>query len=478
MKNIYFLFLILGQVLALFSSAAPLHPADTLPNILVIIADDMSLNAGIYGDRAISTPGIDSVGKDGIVFENAFCTASSCSPSRASILTGRFPHQLKEGGNLWGFLPVTYPTYTRILSKKGYAVGLTGKGWGPGNFQAGGYKQNPAGPNYKDFDHFLAQLPARTPFCYWIGSHDPHRPYDPELKETAALNESELKVPSWLPDNDTVRADLLDYLAEVKRFDQRVEHAIATLKEKGLYDNTLIIITSDNGRPFPRAKANCYDGSSRIPLVMRWGNHFKNGSRYPELISLVNIAPTLLAAAGVDAPSSMSGRSLLPLLMGGKGEEHFQHVFIERERHANVRKNNLGYPTRAVRTKEFLYVHNLRPERWPAGDPERPGASIGFGDIDNGPAKMFLVHNRFNPQFKQQAAWSLEKRPEEELYELKTDPDQLHNIAMDPAYASVKNKLKATLLSWQKQTGDPLLKDGRDIFDSYPYFGGRGKKKK
>ncbi len=245
-----------------------------------------------------------------------------------------------------------------------------------------------------------------------------------------------------------------------------------------MFDNTLIIVTSDNGMPFPRAKANCYDAGSQIPLVMRWGDHFKNGTRYKELVSLIDLAPTILDVAHVKVPESMAGKSLFPLLIKGETDERFNAVFIERERHANIRKNNLGYPIRAVRTKDFLYIHNLRPERWPAGDPDVYTSVGPFGDIDNGLSKKFLIDNRYNSKYRKQVDWSLEKRPEEELYDLRKDPDQLQNVAQDTSYTSIKNQLKAKLAGWRKQTQDPLLNAREDIFDSYPYYGGRRKNKR
>jgi arylsulfatase A-like enzyme len=442
-------------------------------NILVIIADDMSKTAGIYGDKTISTPGIDGVAKDGVVFNNAHCAASSCSPSRAAILTSMYPHQLKEGGNLWGTLPLAYPNYTTLLADDGYQVGLAGKGWGPGDFKVGGYTQNPAGPDYENFEQFINQLPSEKPFCFWIGSQDPHRPYLPELKKTVEFNRSALKVPSWLPDNEIVREDLLDYYAEVKRFDQTVESAVNLLKKKGMYDNTLIIITSDNGMPFPRVKANAYVASTNIPLIMRLGNHFIKGKRFNELVSLVDLAPTILNLANISVPKSMMGKTLVPLLVKGKTDERFNMVFTERERHAKVREGNLSYPVRAVRTKDYLYIENLRPDRWPAGDPASVEATGAFGDIDNGPAKQFLVKNRNNPSYKKEATWSLEKRPDIELYDLKKDSNQLINVAGNSAYTKIKKELRASLSKWRRQTNDPLLNNENDPFDTYPYYGGK-----
>lgn len=441
------------------------------PNILLIIADDLSTTVGVYGEQAIATPNMDAVAANGIYFKNAFCTASSCSPSRASVLTGRYPHQLKDGANLWGTLPAEFPTYVKMLEDAGYFTGKNGKGWGPGAEAYGGYTNNPAGKNFKSFDEFLRTVPKNSSFCFWLGSGDPHRPYDSMLTRRTDLDTSHLTVPAWLPDNPEVRKDLKDYLAEAKRFDKKVGEAIALLKANGLLDNTLIIIASDNGMPFPRAKATVYDSGSNIPLIMCWGNKLQKGKMYTELVSLVDIAPTIVEAAGIKRSPSFSGQSLLPLLLENKSSRRFDAVFIERERHANVRKNNVGYPVRAIRTRDFLYIRNLRPERWPAGDPELGNKS--FGDIDAGYSKQLLVNNRHHPAFAIWVAASLEKRPAEELYILKDDSAQLINVAFDKKYAKIKKELSTRLDAWRKQTGDPLLDNSTEIFDSYPYYGGR-----
>ncbi len=453
-----------------FPEKEPAAPASR-PNILVIMADDWSLHAGAYGDKVVSTPAIDQLAKEGVLFEKAFCTAPSCSPSRASMLTGRFPHQLKEGANLWGTLPSNYSNYALLLEKAGYAIGLQGKGWGPGDHQAGGYEHNPAGPAFESFAKFVNDLPAQKPFCFWIGSSDPHRPYSPNLKATAELNESALKVPAWLADNAQTKGDLLDYYAEIKRFDQTIAEAVALLQGKGLLENTLIIVSGDNGMPFPRAKANVYDAGSNVPLIVRWGAQLPKGKRLTELVSLVDMAPTILHAAGVAVPKEMTGKSLLPLLTKGQSDKRFEAVFLERQRHANIRKDNLGYPIRAVRTKAYLYIQNLEPDRWPAGDPDVFTPPGPFGDIDGGPSKMYLVQNQEKPELKQLVAWSLEKRPAEELYDLSKDPHQLHNVASDPNYASALKQLQTQLGQWRQQTEDPYLTGNGHLFDQYEYYG-------
>lgn len=444
-------------------------------NILLIIADDMSMNAGIYGEQAIKTPGIDGVAANGVFFNNAFCTASSCTPSRASILSGKYPHELEEGANLWGTFPSKFPNYTKTLKGAGYTIGLTGKGWGPGQTLPGGYKENPAGPQFKDFDDFISKLAENAPFCFWLGSSDPHRPYDTELTKQTAIDKSKIKVPAWLPDNEVVREDMMDYLAEVKRFDETIEKAISLLKQKGLYENTFIIITSDNGMPFPRAKANVYNSGSNIPLIMSWGNHFTKGKNYNELVILADLAPTILDAANIKATAPLTGNSLLPLLENNKKDKRFSSVFLERERHANVRKEMQGYPVRAIRTEEYLYVENLKPDRWPAGDPDYNIPPAPFGDIDNGGSKEFLIKNRNNPAYAKWVKASLEKRPARELYILKNDPDQMNNVAEARQNAKIIKELKEKLDQWRKQTNDPLLGTSKDIFDTYPYYGRKSK---
>jgi len=440
------------------------------PNILLIIADDLSKTLPLYGDKTITTPGMDGVARDGVIFERAYCTASSCTPSRASILTSKYPHQLQQGGNLHGTLPLDYDNYTRILAENGYRIGLHGKGWGPGNDTAGGYKENPAGKSYKSFEAFMKEQPSNQPFCFWLGSWDPHRPYKASLKKDLGIDSLKVKVPIWLPDNNVVRNDFLDYYAESKRFDQMVENAIALLKKKGIYDQTLIVITSDNGMPFPRVKANAYDMSTNIPLIMRWGDHFIRGKRLNELVSLIDLAPTFLSAAGVKVPNAMMGKSLLELLTTGKMKKPRQAIFSERERHAYVRAGNLGYPIRAIRTDRFLYINNLRPKRWPAGDPANIESKRFYGDIDNGPTKKLLLDNKNVSAISKFRSWSLDKRPEEELYDLKNDPNQLRNLAKDPAWDKIKNELAGRLLMWRKNTNDPVT-DKVDPFDHYPYYG-------
>jgi arylsulfatase A-like enzyme len=441
------------------------------PNILLCIADDWSWpHAGACGDAVVRTPTFDSLARMGVLFRHAYCAAPSCTPSRAAILTGRPPHALEAGGNLWGYLPAKFPVYPDLLEAAGYAVGHSGKGWGPGDFQPGGRPRNPAGPRFNSLAQFLETVPPGKPFCFWFGSTDPHRPYEPGSGLKAGHLLSDVTVPPFLPDTPEVRGDMLDYYAEVERFDRQVGELLALLKRKGLEPNTIVVMTSDNGMPFPRCKANLYEYGVHIPLAIRWPARFQGRRTVDALVSLADLAPTFLEAAGLPTPTEMTARSLLPLLQGAASPGR-DAVFFERERHANVRAGDLGFPARAVRTSDFLYIRNYCPDRWPAGDPVRWKAVGEFGDCDNGPSKSCMLANRAAESGARLFELAFGKRPAEELYDLAKDPFQLNNVAEDPRFASPRRRLAARLQHWMEQTQDPRATGGGAEFDAYPYYG-------
>lgn len=371
-----------------------------------------------------------------------------------------------------GLFTKKYLTYTQILQKDGYYVGLTRKGWGPGNFEAGGYAGNPAGTSYNDFAAFFTAAPKDKPFCFWFGTTDPHRPYEVGTGAKSGMKASDVKVPGWLPDAPVVRNDILDYYYEVERLDRELGDMLSMLEKAGQLDNTLVVITSDNGMPFPRAKANLYDAGARLPLIMRWKGKIQLGRQIKEFVSLTDLAPTFLEAAGQKVPTEMAGSSLWPLLEGKKTKENRQRVFFERERHANVRKGNLGYPGRAIRTNDFLYIKNYNPERWPAGDHELYHSVGPYGDIDDSPSKQYILENKEQKAMISFFNRGFAKRPADELYDIKIDPDQLNNVAGNPKYANILKTLVKELNTWQVKTKDPRAGNKNNAaFDAYPYFG-------
>jgi arylsulfatase A-like enzyme len=241
------------------------------------------------------------------------------------------------------------------------------------------------------------------------------------------------------------------------------------LKERGEYENTLIIVTSDNGMPFPRAKATLYDAGTRVPLIIRMQGRI-TPQETGAFVSLTDIAPTILELSGEKIPEAMSGSSLWPVLRREKVDGHTK-VFTERERHANVRKAELGYPARAIRTDDFLYIRNYAPERWPAGDPDLYHSVGPYGDIDASPSKEQIMTQREQSHIEPFFSLIFFKRPSEELYDLRADPYQKNNVAYSGKYRKVLGRLKKQLDQWQEDTGDPRVDANYRGFDHYPYFG-------
>ena len=450
--------------------------AEGRPNILFCIADDWGFpHAGVHGDPIVRTPTFDRVAREGVLFTHAFSAAPSCTPSRAAVLTGQAPHRLAEGGNLHGFLPARYAVYPDLLEASGYFVGFTRKGWGPGRLEEGGRSRNPAGNQYKDFAEFMKQMPPGKPFCFWFGSQDPHRPYGKGSGVQAGMRPENVRVPPYLPDTPEVRSDILDYYVEVERFDTEVAGLLNQLEEAGKLGNTMVVMTGDNGWPFPRSKANLYDSGTRQPFAVRWPTAVRGGRTLDEFVTLADLAPTFLEAAGLQPPAEMTGRSLLGLLTGSEQPGRRKAVFVERERHANVRRGDLSYPARAIRTAGFLYIRNFRPERWPAGDPELYFAVGPFGDCDGSPSKDWILSHRSEPGIARLFQAGFEKRPAEELYDLRKDPYQMTSVAGQPEYADARKRLREELDRWMKETADPRAQSDDDRWDKYPYFGERAR---
>jgi len=459
------------------------------PNILLAVSDDQSWpHTGAYGHTTIRTPAFDRVAREGVLFSHCFCPASQCSPSRAALLTGRNIWQLEEAGTHESLFPNKFQVYPDLLEATGYHVGYTGKPWAPGNWKAGGRQRNPAGPAYNtrrlappttgisdcdyaaNFRDFLQARRKGQPFCFWFGCHEPHRAYETDSGVRAGKRVQDCVVPEFLPDVAVVRRDLLDYELEIEWFDQQLGEMIDLLEQRGELDNTLIAVTSDNGMPFPRAKANLYEYSTRVPLAIRWPARIPRPEReVSDLVSLIDLAPTFLDAAGLNPHPAMSGRSLLNVLRArktGQVDPKRNRVLLGKERHNHARFDDVGYPSRALRTTDWLYIRNFRPERWPLGDPP---LFLCHTKMAN-PTKEFILAHQDQEQVNRFFNITYAKRPNEELYDIRDDVACLRNLADSDATAKLRKQLADQLLGALAAQHDPRAIGYGDIWDSYPHY--------
>jgi N-sulfoglucosamine sulfohydrolase len=479
------------------------------PNVLICVSDDQSYpHASAYGCKFVNTPNFDRIAREGVLYTNAFCSSPGCSPSRASLLTGLHPWQLKQAGTHASSFPFDYETYPyyfeRSTGRSDRQVGFSGKGWGPGHWQID-RAHDPTGWEYNEIEaepqhkgirrtdyaaNFEAFLEKRTGsgFYFWFGASEPHRDFEKGVGLAAGKRLDDVEVPAFLPDTDEVRSDLLDYATEIEHFDMHLGRMLDILESRDELDNTLIIVTSDNGMAFPRAKANCYEYGVHVPLAIRGPRGgirsprgFDGGRVVNDLVSFVDLTATIYDVA--DSPwqaKNLPGRSLA--LAETRREAAIAKpasdvVYFGRERHSSSRHDNLGYPQRAIRTKDYLYIRNFKPDRWPAGDPQKfeEDGSLGpmhggYHDIDACPTLDYLIENRNDPAIRPYFLMSVDKRPADELYDIRNDPGCLHNLAGDIVHASARLGLAQRLLAYLRETGDPRVLGNGDIWETYERY--------
>ena len=437
------------------------------PNIVFFMADDWSFpHAGILGDPVVQTPHFDRIAREGILFENAFVSTPSCTPSRLSILTGQHHWRLREGDSLGGSLREEYDVYTERLEEAGYLVGRRGKGVWPSEHTFRG--RDSFGERFRSFTDFIAKREGDEPFCFWFGGRDPHRPYEFGVGVRSGMDLEAVVPPACLPDTEVVRSDLADYYWGIQRFDSEVGEVLDRLEDLGELENTIVVVSGDNGMPFPRSKATLYDLGTRVPLAIRWVAAVNGGRIVEDFVSLCDLAPTFLEIGRVEPSEAMTGKSLLPLLISEKSgvvdsTRRFVLSGIERHVYSN--------PCRALRTSDFLYIRNFDSGNWRTGEiedhnpeynfaavpwPKEPGAFSH--NIDPSPTKQFLRLNRDKPEFRELAQLSFASRPAEELYDLRSDPDQLHNVAGNRKYEKIHGRLSTQLNAELLMSEDPRMR--------------------
>lgn len=466
------------------------------PNILFAIADDASWkHFSAYGCKWVKTPAFDRVAKDGILFNNAYTPNAKCAPSRACILTGRNSWLLEEATNHSPDFPAKFKTYAETLGENGYFVGSVAKGWAPGNpGKINGKDRLLTGPKFdniktvaptkdisvidyaQNFEAFLAAKPKDEPFCFWFGSQEPHRSYEFEsgIKKGGKKRSDIDEVPPFWPDVDSVRSDMLDYAYEIEYFDSHLQKMLKKLEEMGELENTIVVVTADNGMPFPRIKGQVYEYSNHLPLAIMWPSGIKKPGRVVnDFVNFIDFAPTFLELAGLEGAKvgmqPFSGQSLTDIFNSEKDgmvNPNRNFELVGKERHDVGRPNDEGYPVRGILKDGFLYLHNFKPDRWPAGNPE-----TGYLNCDGSPTKSYLLNTR---RIKGQLEfWQLNfgRRAPEELYDISKDPFCMKNLADDAKFAATKSALHKEMTDKLTQQGDPRILGNGDIFDHYKYSG-------
>ncbi len=466
------------------------------PNLLFAIADDVSFpHMGAYGTPWVKTPAFDRVAKEGILFTRGYTPNAKCAPSRAIVLTGRNSWELEEAANHFPVFPPKFVSYPEALSQNGYFVGKTGKGWGPGVANdAKGKRRNITGTPFdkhkakppaqkisandyaKNFQAFLDTKPGDQPFCFWYGATEPHRAYEFQAgakyggKKTSDID----KVPSFWPDNEDVRHDMLDYAFEIEHFDDHLGRMLDELEKRNLLDNTLIIVTADNGMPFPRVKGQKYEMSNHLPFAAMWPKGIKNPGRVvDDFVNFIDIAPTFLDVAGLNTKKAgmqpVSGKSLTDIFnspKSGRVISSRDHVLIGKERHDIGRPHDWGYPVRGIITETHLYIENFEPTRWPAGNPE-----TGYLNTDGSPTKTSILNMRRSGQDTRYWQLNFGKRPPIEFYDISKDPDCVYNLVENRELYDKQKELKERLYSRLKNQKDPRMFGKGHIFDDYIYSG-------
>ncbi len=485
---------------AVFAVAVDLVPGSDQvvpprPNILFCLADDASFpHMGAYGCRWVKTPGFDRVAREGLLFRHAYTPNAKCAPSRASILTGRNPWQLEEACNHVPFFPAKFKVYTEALAEHGYFVGKTCKGWAPGEARtADGRPRALAGRPFDrrtadppargigpcdyaaNFEDFLDARPSKdAPWCFWYGSVEPHRAYEYGsgiAKGGKATNEID-RVPACWPDHAVVRTDLLDYAFEIEHFDRHLVRMLESLERRGELDNTLVVVTADNGMPFPRAKGQAYETSNHMPLAIMWRRGIRNPGRgVDDYVSFIDFAPTFIEAAGLAWKDTglhpSPGRSLVDIFRSSEAgcvTPARDHVLIGQERHDVGRPGDVGYPIRGLVKDGWLYLHNFDPSRWPACNPE-----TGYLNCDGGATKTEVLKTRTDPAQRRFWKQAFGARPREELFHVAADPDCVRNLAADSAHRERLHAMKEHLFRELREQEDPRILGRGDVFDRYVY---------
>ncbi|MFH1919647.1 MAG: sulfatase [Planctomycetota bacterium] len=416
---------------------------------MIFIADDQGEgDLGCYGHPVLNTPHVDRLAAEGMRFDRAFLTISSCSPTRCSFLTGRYPHNT-GAEDLHQPLPADQKTLATYLRSAGYHTMAVGK-WHLGQQERRKWDrvvECDGRDTAQEAVRLLKDRPEDKPFFFWVATKDPHRPFDADAVD-APHDPAEVVVPPYLPDHPLIRKEIAQYYDEIKRFDGHVGLVRAELEQQGVLDSTFVVYLSDNGMPFPRAKTTLYDSGIHTPLIVRYPPLVKPGTVQEGLVSTIDVAPTILELAGIDQTTT-EGRSLVPMLKDPTVRLR-DAVFAEANWH------DFEQFTRAVRTERFLLVRNYYWDKplWNSVD-----------SINSITWKGFMEAHRTGKLTPAQSFLFVEPRPFEELYHVTSDPHALENVVDDPRYRPELNRLRTLLDNWRIETNDRM--PGERVLDGW-----------
>lgn len=476
---------------ALATAAWAAAPATNRPNVLVFLTDDESWQErSIYGWSNLPTPHFDRVAREGVLFTRGYTSAPSCAPSRATLLTGRNFWELEQGAFIQAWLPEKFSRVPDLMAAGGYHAGFSGKGWGPGVPPPDGGKRNPAGQAYNalkrppkerepgindidypaNFEKFLAGRKPGQPFWFWLGSTEPHSPCHPKnhekLQARHHLGLDAIKVAGFLPDIPGVRREHANMMYEICRADDDLGRVLAILEKRGELANTLLIVTADNGTQVLRSKANVHDWGIHVPLAMMWPARVKPGRRIDDFVNFADLAPTMLEAAGLPVPKTMSGRSVIPLLTSGaSGRIEPARSWTTAGLEWHGESEGISWAARTICDERYQYIVNYSDTPRRTTDPKQELPDSDYARTIATATEIELVarHPR-HPLVQPYTAMFVSPRPREELYDLATDPWELKNLADSPAHAAIKDRLRAQLEAYQRQTGDPRITGNMEIF--------------
>jgi len=482
MKHTLTLFTILLPALLAVSQAAETKR----PNILIVINDDQSwLECSAYGNSSVPTPAFDRLAKAGVLFTHGYCSAPSCAPARAALLTGRNFWELEQGAFIQAWLPTKFATLPEHLAAAGYHAGYTGKGWGPGVKEPTGKRADPAGKAWNsvriksppkgisnidyvaNFTQFLDAKAQDKPFYFWAGIIEPHGPWGPDNHKELGLGLDKVKLPGFVPDTPGVRRERANYLYEVQHADRTLDALLKLLEERGELANTLVIVTADNGTSIPRAKTHLYDWGVRVPLAMMWPARAPAGRTVSDFVGFPDLAPTILDAAGLPVPPDMSGRSVLKTLLSASSDrvDPSRDVTVNGiEWHGNLPPIDIA--ARTIRDDRFAYIVNYSSTpRYAASERGGQPDDRYAANAEKLATMSLLAAHPGRPELQRFIQLIKAPRPREELYDCIADPDQLQNLADKPEFAEVKAKLRARLETYQRQTRDPRITGDMAIYE-------------